>query len=197
MEISSELIKDLRERTGAGLLDCKKALIENGGNMDKAMDFLREKGLAKAAKRGDRETKEGRVFSYIHANGKIGVLLELNCETDFVGNNEGFTDLGKELCLQIAASSPTYISRESVPAEIIEKESTILKTQLTEQGKKPEQIEKIIPGKLETFYSDVCLVDQIFIKENKKTVKELIQESIAKFGENITVGKFTRFQIGG
>ncbi|HNF26766.1 MAG TPA: elongation factor Ts, partial [Leptospiraceae bacterium] len=160
-------------------------------------DFLREKGLAKAAKRGDRETKEGRVFSYIHANGKIGVLLELNCETDFVGNNEGFTDLGKELCLQIAASSPTYISRESVPAEIIEKESTILKTQLTEQGKKPEQIEKIIPGKLETFYSDVCLVDQIFIKENKKTVKELIQESIAKFGENITVGKFTRFQIGG
>nr|HNI26100.1 translation elongation factor Ts [Leptospiraceae bacterium] len=142
-------------------------------------------------------TKEGRVFSYIHANGKIGVLLELNCETDFVGNNEGFTDLGKELCLQIAASSPTYISRESVPAEIIEKESTILKTQLTEQGKKPEQIEKIIPGKLETFYSDVCLVDQIFIKENKKTVKELIQESIAKFGENITVGKFTRFQIGG
>lgn len=197
MEISSELIKDLRERTGAGLLDCKKALIENGGNMDKAMDFLREKGLAKAAKRGDRETKEGRVFSYIHANGKIGVLLELNCETDFVGNNEGFTDLGKELCLQIAASSPTYISRESVPAEIIEKESTILKTQLTEQGKKPEQIEKIIPGKLETFYSDVCLVDQIFIKENKKTVKELIQESIAKFGENTTVGKFTRFQIGG
>ncbi len=197
MEISSELIKDLRERTGAGLLDCKKALIENGGNMDKAMDFLREKGLAKAAKRGDRETKEGRVFSYIHANGKIGVLLELNCETDFVGNNEGFTELGKELCLQVAASAPTYVSRESVPAEIIEKESSILKTQLTEQGKKPEQIEKIIPGKLETFYADVCLVDQIFIKENKKTVKELIQESIAKFGENITVSRFTRFQIGG
>ncbi len=197
MDISADLIKDLRERTGAGMLDCKKALQENGGNIEKAMDFLREKGLAKAAKRGDKETKEGKVISYIHANGKIGVLLELNCETDFVAKNEAFDELGKEICLQIAAASPLYINKESVPAEIIEKESSILKSQLVEQGKKPEQIEKIIPGKLTSFFTEVCLLEQVHIKDNKKVIRELIQEFIAKFGENITVGKFTRYQIGG
>ena len=197
MDISTDLIKDLRERTGAGMLDCKKALQENGGNIEKAMDFLREKGLAKAAKRGDKETKEGKVISYIHANGKIGVLLELNCETDFVAKNESFDELGKEICLQIAAASPLYINKESVPADVIEKESSILKSQLVEQGKKPEQIEKIIPGKLTSFFSEVCLLEQVHIKDNKKVIRELIQEFIAKFGENITVGKFTRYQIGG
>jgi elongation factor Ts len=197
LDISADLIKDLRERTGAGMLDCKKALQENGGNIEKAMDFLREKGLAKAAKRGDKETKEGKVISYIHANGKIGVLLELNCETDFVAKNESFDELGKEICLQIAAASPLYINKESVPADVIEKESSILKSQLVEQGKKPEQIEKIIPGKLTSFYTEVCLLEQIHIKDNKKVIRELIQEFIAKFGENITVGKFTRYQIGG
>lgn len=197
MDISTDLIKELRERTGAGMLDCKKALQETEGNIEKAMDFLREKGLAKAAKRGDKETKEGKVISYIHANGKIGVLLELNCETDFVAKNEAFDELGKEICLQIAASSPLYITKESVPADIIEKESSILKSQLLEQGKKPEQIEKIIPGKLTSFFSEVCLLEQIHIKDNKKVIRELIQEFIAKFGENITVGKFTRYQIGG
>lgn len=197
MDISADLIKDLRERTGAGMLDCKKALQENGGNIEKAMDFLREKGLAKAAKRGDKETKEGKVISYIHANGKIGVLLELNCETDFVAKNESFDELGKEICLQIAAASPLYINKESVPADVIEKESSILKSQLVEQGKKPEQIEKIIPGKLTSFFTEVCLLEQIHIKDNKKVIRELIQEFIAKFGENITVGKFTRYQIGG
>lgn len=197
MEITTDLIKELRERTGAGMLDCKKALQENGGSIEKAVDFLREKGLAKAAKRGDKETKEGRVISYIHSNGKIGVLLELNCETDFVAKNDAFEELGREICLQIAASNPLYINKESVPSEIVEKESSILKTQLLEQGKKPEQIEKIIPGKLNSYYSEVCLLDQVFIKENKKTIQELIQEFIAKFGENITVGRFTRYQIGG
>jgi elongation factor Ts len=197
LDISADLIKDLRERTGAGMLDCKKALQENGGNIEKAMDFLREKGLAKAAKRGDKETKEGKVISYIHANGKIGVLLELNCETDFVAKNEAFDELGKEICLQIAAANPLYINKESVPAEIIEKESSILKSQLVEQGKKPEQIEKIIPGKLTSFFTEVCLLEQVHIKDNKKVIRELIQEFIAKFGENITVGKFTRYQIGG
>jgi elongation factor Ts len=197
LDISTDLIKELRERTGAGMLDCKKALQETEGNIEKAMDFLREKGLAKAAKRGDKETKEGKVISYIHANGKIGVLLELNCETDFVAKNEAFDELGKEICLQIAASSPLYITKESVPADIIEKESSILKSQLLEQGKKPEQIEKIIPGKLTSFFSEVCLLEQIHIKDNKKVIRELIQEFIAKFGENITVGKFTRYQIGG
>jgi elongation factor Ts len=197
LDISADLIKDLRERTGAGMLDCKKALQENGGNIEKAMDFLREKGLAKAAKRGDKETKEGKVISYIHANGKIGVLLELNCETDFVAKNESFDELGKEICLQIAAASPLYINKESVPSDVIEKESSILKSQLVEQGKKPEQIEKIIPGKLTSFFTEVCLLEQIHIKDNKKVIRELIQEFIAKFGENITVGKFTRYQIGG
>ena len=197
MDISADLIKDLRERTGAGMLDCKKALQENGGNIEKAMDFLREKGLAKAAKRGDKETKEGKVLSYIHANGKIGVLLELNCETDFVAKNEAFDELGKEICLQIAAASPLYINKESVPTDIIEKESSILKSQLVEQGKKPEQIEKIIPGKLTSFFAEVCLLEQIHIKDNKKVIRELIQEFIVKFGENITIGKFTRYQIGG
>jgi elongation factor Ts len=197
LDISTDLIKDLRERTGAGMLDCKKALQENGGNIEKAMDFLREKGLAKAAKRGDKETKEGKIISYIHANGKIGVILELNCETDFVAKNEAFDELGKEICLQIAAASPLYITKESVPADVIEKESSILKSQLVEQGKKPEQIEKIIPGKLTSFFTEVCLLEQIHIKDNKKVIRELIQEFIAKFGENITVGKFTRYQIGG
>lgn len=196
MEITTDLIKELRERTQAGMLDCKKALIENGGDLNKAMDYLREKGLAKAAKRGDKETKEGKVISYIHGNGKIGVLLELNCETDFVAKNDDFEVLGKELCLQIAASNPSYISKEDVPQDVIEKESTILKAQLEEQGKKPEQIEKIIPGKLGSFYSEVCLLEQVFIKENKKLVREMVQEFIAKFGENITIGRFTRYQIG-
>lgn len=197
MEITTDLIKELRERTGAGMLDCKKALQENGGNLEKSVDFLREKGLAKAAKRGDKETKEGRIVSYIHSNGKIGVLLELNCETDFVAKNEAFEELGREICLQIAASSPLYVNKESVPADVTEKESSILKSQLLEQGKKPEQIEKIIPGKLNSFYAEVCLLEQIHIKDNKKTIRELIQEFIAKFGENITIGKFTRYQIGG
>ena len=197
MEISTDLIKELRERTGAGMLDCKKALQENGGNIEKSMDFLREKGLAKAAKRGDKETKEGRIVSYIHSNGKIGVLLELNCETDFVAKNDSFEELGRELCLQIAASAPLYITKESVPEDIIEKESSILKSQLIEQGKKPEQIDKIIPGKLNSYYTEVCLLEQIHIKDNKKIIREMISEFIAKFGENITIGKFTRYQIGG
>jgi elongation factor Ts len=197
LEISTDLIKELRERTGAGMLDCKKALQENGGNIEKSMDFLREKGLAKAAKRGDKETKEGRIVSYIHSNGKIGVLLELNCETDFVAKNESFEELGRELCLQIAASAPLYITKESVPEDIIEKESSILRSQLIEQGKKPEQIDKIIPGKLNSFYTEVCLLEQIHIKDNKKVIREMVQEFIAKFGENITIGKFTRYQIGG
>lgn len=196
-EVSSDQIKELREATGAGLLDCKKALTENGGDMQKAITYLREKGIAKAAKRVDKETKEGRIISYIHSNGKIGVLIEINCETDFVAKNEAFEELGKEICLQIAATNPQYIDIAAVPQSVIDEESRILKTQLTEQGKKEEQISKILPGKLTTFYKEVCLLEQEFIKDNKKTIKELIQEAIAKFGENITVGKYTRYQIGG
>lgn len=197
MEITTDLIKELREKTGAGMLDCKKALQETDGDMEKAIEYLRKKGLAKAAARGGRETKEGRIISYIHSNGKIGVLLELNCETDFVGKNEAFEELGKEICMHIAASNPLYLNQESVPQEVIEKEKEILRSQLLEQGKKEDQIEKIIPGKLNSFFSEVCLLNQIYIKDNKKTIQELLQEAIAKFGENITIGRFVRYQVGG
>ncbi len=197
MEITTDLIKELRDKTSAGMLDCKKALLETNGDIEKAVEYLRKKGLAKAATRGGRETKEGRVISYIHSNGKLGVLLELNCETDFVGKNEAFEELGKEICMHIAASNPLYLSPESVPAEVLEKEKEILRSQLLEQGKKEEQIEKIIPGKLNSYYSEVCLLEQVYIKDNKKTIKEILQEAIAKFGENITIGRFTRYQVGG
>ncbi|PJZ69213.1 translation elongation factor Ts [Leptospira perolatii] len=194
---TTDLIKELRDRTGAGLMDCKKALAENGNNIEKSMDWLREKGIAKAAKKAGRVTKEGRVVSYIHGDGKIGVLLELNSETDFVARNEAFETLGKEICMQIAAMSPLYVSEEQVPADEIEKEKKVLESQLKEEGKKPEQIEKIVPGKIKKYYSEVCLLNQAFIKDNAKTVDDLIKESISKFGENITIARFSRYQVGG
>jgi elongation factor Ts len=195
-EVTSELIKELRESTGAGLLDCKKALVENDGDIAKAVTYLREKGMAKAAKRVDKETKEGRVISYIHSNGKIGVLLELNCETDFVAKNEGYDELGKEICLQIAATNPLYLDIANVPEVVIAEESRILKTQLLEQGKKEDQIEKILPGKLTSYYKENCLLEQEFIKDAKKTVKDFILECSGRFGEKITIGKYIRYQIG-
>ncbi|MCZ8239153.1 MAG: translation elongation factor Ts [Leptospiraceae bacterium] len=197
MVASAELIKELRERTGAGMLDCKKALTDHNDDIEKAADYLREKGMAKAAKRVGKETSQGRVVAYIHGGtGKVGVLVQLNCETDFVGNNEEFEALGKEICMQIAAMSPLFISEDQVPKDEIEAESKVLKAQLEEEGKKPEQIEKILPGKLKKYYSEVCLLNQPFIKENSKTIQDLINEAIAKFGENITVAKFSRFQVG-
>ncbi|PJZ76766.1 translation elongation factor Ts [Leptospira neocaledonica] len=194
---TTDLIKELRDRTGAGLMDCKKALQENNNDLDKSADWLREKGIAKASKKAGRVTKEGRNISYIHGDGKIGVLLELNSETDFVARNEAFEALGKEICLQIAAMAPLYVSEEQVPAEDIERETKVLEAQLKEEGKKPEQIEKIIPGKIKKYYSEVCLLNQAFIKDNAKTVDDLVKESIAKFGENIIVARFARFQVGG
>ncbi|MGJ4789561.1 translation elongation factor Ts [Leptospira koniambonensis] len=194
---TTDLIKELRDRTGAGLMDCKKALTENNNDLDKSADWLREKGIAKASKKAGRVTKEGRNISYIHGDGKIGVLLELNSETDFVARNEAFEALGKEICLQIAAMAPLYVSEEQVPAEDIERETKVLEAQLKEEGKKPEQIEKIIPGKIKKYYSEVCLLNQAFIKDNTKTVDDLVKESIAKFGENIIVARFARFQVGG
>ncbi|TGN02349.1 translation elongation factor Ts [Leptospira dzoumogneensis] len=194
---TTDLIKELRDRTGAGLMDCKKALVENNNDLDKSADWLREKGIAKASKKAGRVTKEGRNISYIHGDGKIGVLLELNSETDFVARNEAFEALGKEICLQIAAMAPLYVSEEQVPAEDIERETKVLEAQLKEEGKKPEQIEKIIPGKIKKYYSEVCLLNQAFIKDNTKTVDDLVKEAIAKFGENIVVARFARFQVGG
>lgn len=194
--MSADLIKELRERTGAGMLDCKKALSENGNDIEKSVNYLREKGLAKAAKRSGKETAEGKIISYIHGAGKTGVLLELNCETDFVAGNADFEALGREICLQIASMSPLYVSKEQVPASEIENESKVLRGQLESEGKKAEQIDKILPGKINKFYTEVCLLEQASIRDNSKTIGSVIQEAIAKFGENITVKRFARYQIG-
>ncbi|MFH0960599.1 MAG: translation elongation factor Ts [Pseudomonadota bacterium] len=196
MQISASLVKELREKTGLGLMDCKKALTETEGDMQKAIDYLRTKGALKAAKREGRATSEGRIGSYIHMNGKIGVILELNCESDFVAKTEQFADLLKDLCMQIAASAPRWISTTDIPEEIVAKEKEIYMNQAKEAGKPDKMLEKIAEGKLRKFYSETCLLDQPFVKEDSKTIGELIKEKIAQLGENITVGRFTRYQLG-
>lgn len=196
MEISASMVKELREKTGLGLMDCKKALSETEGDMQKAIDYLRTKGALKAAKREGRATSEGRIGSYIHMNGKIGVLLELNCESDFVAKTEQFAELLKDLCMQIAASSPRWISSADIPEEILTKEKEIYMSQAKEAGKPDKMLEKIAEGKLRKFYSETCLLDQPFVKEDSKTVESLIKDKIAQLGENITVGRFTRYQLG-
>lgn len=195
-EVTSELIKELRERTQVGMLDCKKALIECGGDIEKSIEYLRKKGIASASKREGRATKEGRVATYIHSNGKIGVMLELFAETDFVAKNEDFMTLAKELCMQVAASNPLYLSIEDIPAEALEKEKDIYREQLKESGKPANVIEKILEGKLKKYYSDVCLMEQPYIREAKIIIKDIVKEKIAKYGENISVGRFVRYQIG-
>lgn len=193
--ISADMVKELREKTGAGMMDCKKALEESNGDFEKAVTVLRQKGLASASKKAGRTASEGLISSYIHMD-RIGVLLEVNCETDFVARTEDFRNLVKDIAMHIAAANPVYISREQVPAEVIEKEKEIYRAQIT--GKPPQVVEKIIEGKLEKFYNDTCLLDQVFIKdpEQKKRVKDLITEMIAKLGENIVVRRFARFQLG-
>lgn len=189
-------IKKLRDLTGAGMMDCKNALVEFGGDIEKASEELRKKGLAKAAKRSARETTQGRVVAYIHGGGVIGALVQLNCETDFVSRNEEFEALGKDIAMHVAASNPLYLSSEEVDQAALAKETEIISEQLKEEGKKPEQIEKIVPGKIKKFYTEVCLLEQPFIKEPRQTVNDVIQEAISKFGENITIGRFVRFQVG-
>jgi elongation factor Ts len=196
MEISAKLVKDLREKTGLGMMDCKKALQETKGDMDKAIDYLRTKGALKAAKREGRATSEGRIGSYIHTNGKIGVLVELKCESDFVAKTDQFATLNKDLCMQVAASAPRWVSPEDVPAEVVAKEKEIYMTQAKEAGKPDKMLEKIAEGKLKKFYSEVCLLEQNFVKEPDKTVGNLIKEYIAQLGENISIGRFVRFQLG-
>ena len=196
MVSTSTLVKELRGKTGAGILDCQKALQETGNDVEKAIDRLREKGLAAAQKKSGRETKEGMVSSYIHAGSKIGVLLEVNCETDFVARNEEFHGLVKDLALQIAAANPSFIKREEVPAEIIERERAIYFAQVKEMGKPEGAWDKIIQGKLEKFYQESCLMEQAFIKEPHVSVKDLVSRFIAKLGENITISRFTRYQMG-
>lgn len=196
MAVDAKLVKTLREMTGAGILECKKALEETNGNLEEAVELLRKRGIAKAAKKAGRETKEGLIHAYIHAGGRVGVLLELNCETDFVARNETFKELANELALQIAAMRPQYVSRDTVPKEVIEKEGEIAREAAIAEGKPEHIAEKIAEGKVEKFFKEACLLEQPYIKDDKKTVEDLIKEYIAKLGENIQVGRFTRYEIG-
>jgi elongation factor Ts len=195
-EISAGAVKELREKTGAGMMDCKKALAESGGDFGKAEEVLRKKGLAAAAKKSGRIASEGLVASYIHMGGKIGVLVEVNCETDFVARTEGFQLLVKDLAMQIAAAAPLYVRREEVPADVVAKELEIFQAQARE-SKKPEAIvEKIAQGKLEKFYEQSCLMDQLFVKDDKKKISDVVTEAVARIGENIQVRRFARFVLG-
>lgn len=195
-EITAEKVKELREKTGAGMMDCKRALTETGGDFEKAIDLLRQKGLASAAKKASRRAAEGLVASYIHMD-KIGVLVEVNCETDFVAKTDIFRELVKDIAMQIAASAPQYVSREDVPQEVIEREKAIYRASITD-NKPAHVIDKIVEGKLEKFYADTCLLEQVFIKdpEQKKKIKDIITDAIARLGENIIVRRFARFQVG-
>ena len=196
MNIDAGMVKQLREQTGLGMMDCKKALVEAEGNMEKAVEILRKKGLAKAQRKQSREASEGVITSYIHLGGKIGVMMEVNCETDFVAKNEQFQTLAKELCMQVAASNPLYISREDVPEKDIEKERDILMAQADMQ-KKPENVrEKITEGRLNKFYEEICLLEQPYIRDPNKKIETLIQEKIAGIGENIQVRRFVRYLLG-
>jgi len=194
--MSMEMIKELRARTGAGILDCKKALAEVGEDIEKAVDFLREKGLAKAAKKAGREASEGSVFSYIHTNNKVGTLLELNCETDFVARTDEFKNLGKEISMHIAAASPLYVCPDEVPGEDLEREKEIYKKQALEQGKPEHIVDKIAEGRVQKFYEESCLLEQAYVRNPDKKIKDLVTEEIAKLGENIIVRRFSRFSIG-
>lgn len=196
MQISKDLIRELRNKTGAGVMDCKQALLGAGGDIQKAQDILREKGSVVAIKRSARETQEGLVSSYVHSGNKLGVLLEINCETDFVAKTSEFSQLAKELAMQIAAMDPLWIKPEDVPKEVIEKEKEIYKKQSQESGKPEKVIEKIAQGRLEKYFTQVCLLEQPYIKDPKLKVKDLITESITKLGENIRVGRFTRLKVG-
>ena len=196
MPSMSSLVKELRGKTGAGILDCQNALKDTDSDIEKAIDLLRQKGLATAQKKAGRETKEGVISSYIHAGSKIGVLVEINCETDFVARNDEFQALVKDIALQIAAANPIYIQRENVPAEIIEREKNVYLGQAKEMKKPEAAWDKIIQGKLEKFYQEQCLVEQSFIKDPNSTIKEMLIEKIAKLGENISIARFTRYQLG-
>jgi elongation factor Ts len=194
--ISAALVKNLRDQTGAGMMECKGALTEAGGDIEKARDLLRTRGLAQAAKKSGRSTGEGQIGSYIHQGGKIGVLVELNCESDFVARTDDFQNLLKELALQVAAANPTYVRREDIPADVLEREKAIYRGQMADSGKPANVIDKIIEGKLGAFYEQVCLVDQVSIRDSKVKVNQLVQAAIAKLGENIGVARFIRFKVG-
>lgn len=196
MEISAKMVKGLRERTGAGLMDCKKALVESAGNEDKAIEYLRVKGLSKAVKKAGRETAEGLVVSYIHPGNKIGVLLEVNCETDFVARTDQFQQFARNVAMQVAAAAPLAVTREGISEDVIEKEREVFKSQALEEGKPEKVVEKIVDGRIEKFYAECALLDQVYIKDNDKKVLELLNETIVALGENIRIARFSRFQLG-
>ena len=196
MSINAKTVKTLRERTGAGMMDCKKALLETNGDLEKAVDHLRKTGVAKAEKKGQRTTKEGLVFSYIHHGGKLGVLLELNCETDFVAKTEGFNDLAHNLAMQIAATNPSSVSRDDMDPAILSREKDIFIDQAKESGKPDNIIEKMVEGKVEKFYAESCLIEQQYIKDSERKVSDLLTESVSTLGENIVINRFIRYAIG-
>ncbi|MCO4744609.1 MAG: translation elongation factor Ts [Proteobacteria bacterium] len=189
-------IKELRARTGAGILDCKKALAANENNIDASVDWLRAKGISKAAKKSSRAATEGSVMSYIHAGGKIGVLLEVNCETDFVAKNDSFQDLVRDIAMHIAAAGPDYVSREEVPADVVAKEKAVQIARVVEEGKPEHIAERIVEGRIGKFFSDICLLEQKFVKDDSKTVEQLLTDQVARIGENIKVRRFSRFVLG-
>ncbi|GMA49010.1 elongation factor Ts [Alicyclobacillus contaminans] len=195
-EISAALVKELREKTGAGMMDCKKALTEAGGDLERASEILREKGLASAAKKAGRVAAEGIVEAYIHGGGRIGVLVEVNCETDFVAKNQAFRDFVHDVAMHIAAANPQYVRREDVPAEVVEREKEILRAQTLNEGKPEHIVDKIVEGRIDKFFKDVCLLEQPFVKDPDKTVDQLVKEQIAHIGENISVRRFARFVVG-
>jgi elongation factor Ts len=196
MEITATMIKDLRERTGAGMSDCKKALVEVSGDADKAIDYLRAKGLAKAAKKAGREATEGLVFSYIHGNGRIGVLIEVNCETDFVARNEDFIGFTRDVAMQIAAMAPQFVRKDEVSDDVVAREREVLMAKAKETGKPEPVIAKMVDGQIAKWMKEICLLDQSFVKDPDKTIETLQQELIAKIGENIKVRRFVRFELG-
>ena len=198
MASAAEMVKELRERTGAGVMDCKAALDSSKGDLAGAVEFLRKKGLADAAKKAHREAKDGVVHAYIHPGAKIGVLVEINCETDFVARTEDFQQLVKDIAMQVAAANPSYVSREQVPVAVIEKEREIYREQMADQKKPPQVLEKIIEGKLEKFYAEQCLLDQPFIRDatGKLRIKDMVDQATAKMGERVVVKRFARFQVG-
>ncbi|MCH5586238.1 translation elongation factor Ts [Shimazuella sp. AN120528] len=196
MAISASMVKDLRQKTGAGMMDCKKALTETNGDMEKAIEYLREKGIAGASKKADRVAAEGIVESYIHAGGRIGVLVEVNCETDFVAKTPEFGAFVKDIAMQIAAMNPKYVRREEVAEEEVEKEREILKQQALQEGKPANIVDKMVEGRLVKHFKEICLLDQVFVKDNDKTIDQLVKEQISRIGENITIRRFVRYELG-
>ena len=196
MSISAQVVKELREKTGAGMMDCKKALIDSKGDMEKAVDFLRKSGIAKAEKKGSRDVKEGIVYSYIHHGGRLGVLVEVNCETDFVAKTDGFKELVHNIAMQIAATNPVDVSSKDISEDLINKEKEIFTAQAKDSGKPDNIIEKIVEGRVQKYFQEVCLVEQPFIKDPDKRVGDLITETVATLGENITIGRYIRYAVG-